>query len=235
MEIFGYVLLAQEDEQDDSEAEQRRSILEYVGGLEGGRIDHWVVERNVSFKKPLRERVAGKKLLEELQAGSAIIVAEAKRILGSASEAARLLRLLRKSNVALHCAELGVNISLKEKRRLMVSEGSAELVEKLLEALAVCESSTHGDAIKAAKRSRKKMGKYLGGPVPFGWQVNEKGVLVQDAEQQRIIDYIESMRADRWSYRDISRKLKEERGVRLSHEGVRRIISNNRKTRSEIN
>lgn len=174
-------------------------------------------------------------MLENLKPGDSIIVAEAKHILGSAAEGVRLLRILQKNKIALHCVDLGLNISLREKRRLVVSEGSAELVEKLLTALAVCESSKHGDAIKAAKRSRKKQGKYLGGPVPFGWQVNEQGVLVHNEEQQRIIDHIEAMRADRWSYRDISRKLREERGIRLSHEGVRRIVSSNRRARSEMN
>jgi len=235
MGTYAYIFVAQEDEQSGAEMEMRQKVQEYLGGLDNNNVEQWVVEKNVSAKKPFRDRPAAKKMLEILRSGSSIVVAESRHVIGSATEAIRLLRFLRKNMIALHCADLGVNISLKEKRRLVVSEGSAELVEKLLEALAACESSKHGDAIKAAKRTRKEQGKYLGGPVPFGWQVDGQGVLVRDEEQQRIIDHIEEMRADRWSYRDISRKLKEERGVQLSHEGVRRIISSNRKAGSEMN
>lgn len=235
MGSYGYVFVAQEDEQNDSESLQRQKVQEYVSGLDGGNIEHWVVEENVSFKKPFRERPAGSKLLAKLKPGDSIVAAESKYLLSSAVEGGRLLRYLKKNHIALYCVDLGVNISLKEKRKLVVSEGSAELVEKLLVALAACECSKHGEAIKAAKRSRKKQGKYLGGPVPFGWEVNSQGVLVRHEEQQRIIDHIEAMRADRWSYRDISKKLREERGIRLSHEGVRRIVSSNRRAKSEIN
>lgn len=234
MGTYGYIFVAQDDEQGGAEAEMRQKVLEYVGSLDNRKVEHWVVEKNVSYKKPFRDRPAGRKMLENMHPGSSLVVAESRHVLGSATEAVRLLRFLRKNQIALHCVDLGVNISLKEKRKLAVSEGAAELVEKLMEALAACESSKHGDAIKAAKKSRKEQGKYLGGPVPFGWQVSEQGVLVRDEEQQKIIDRIEAMRADRWSYRDISRKLKEEQGVRLSHEGVRRIISS-RKARSEMN
>lgn len=45
---------------------------------------------------------------------------------------------------------------------------------------------------------------------------------------QRIIEAMHALRGERWSYREISRKLLEEYGVRLSHEGVRRLCSGGR-------
>lgn len=41
----------------------------------------------------------------------------------------------------MYCVDLSENISVDEKRKLVVSEGSAGIVEKLLLALSVCESS----------------------------------------------------------------------------------------------
>jgi intein-encoded DNA endonuclease-like protein len=37
------------------------------------------------------------------------------------------------------------------------------------------------------------------------------------------------MREDRWSYRDISKKLKDEFDIQLSHAGVRRIMESDKK------
>jgi intein-encoded DNA endonuclease-like protein len=59
--------------------------------------------------------------------------------------------------------------------------------------------------------------------------VNKERVLVQNEAQQKIIQAIITMREDRWSYRDIARKLKDEYDVQLSHAGVRRILETDRK------
>jgi len=96
----------------------------------------------------------------------------------------------------------------------------------LLAALAVCDGSQHGETIRAAKRQMKRQGKYLGGPVPFGWKVDE-GFLVKDREQQKIITRIRTLRADRWSYRDIAIKLGKTFDIHLSHEGIRKILKAN--------
>ena len=45
---------------------------------------------------------------------------------------------------------------------------------------------------------------------------------------RRIIEAMHALRGERWSYREISRKLLEEYVVRLSHEGVRRLCSGGR-------
>jgi hypothetical protein len=155
-------------------------------------------------------------------------------ILSSAREGAVLQRTLRKNDIAVHCKDLGANITVDEKRKLVVSEGSAGLVGKLLSALAVCENCGHGEAIRTTKRNLKKTGRYIGGPVPFGWEVNEDKMLVENVAQQQIILAINAMREDRWSYRDISRKLKSEYDIQLSHAGVRRVLESNRKKKEAL-
>ena len=72
----------------------------------------------------------------------------------------------------------------------------------------------------------------MGGPVPFGWQVDGE-YLVQDLKQQQIIREIIKLRSDRWSYRDIVRKLQEGHNVQLSHEGIRRILVSNAQKKEE--
>lgn len=98
---------------------------------------------------------------------------------------------------------------------------------KICQALSLGESGEHSAAIRAGKARQKKEGKYLGGPVPFGWQVDEDGRLREDAEQQKLVEKMSRLKHDRWSYRDIARKLREEHGLKLSHEGIRRILLKN--------
>jgi superfamily II helicase len=58
----------------------------------------------------------------------------------------------------------------------------------------------------------------------LGQKVNGDGFLEEDPEQQAMIMAILTMRAERRSYREISRKLLEQYQIRLSYEGVRRVI-----------
>ncbi len=225
MTALGYIFIALGRDIQISVGEQQKAIQEY-GKLLGLKVEEYFIEQGCSLKSPFRERREAGKLLTGLQPGDSIITMQSQWVLASAKEGARLIRMLQKKSISLHCIDLKENISLGSERRLIVSEGAASLVLDLLTALAVCEGSKHGESIKATKRHQKKEGKYLGGPVPFGWRV-EGEYLVQDVKQQKIIRDIVKLRSDRWSYRDIVGKLKAKHNVRLSHEGIRRILANN--------
>lgn len=228
MSIFGYAFLSLEKEHLVTKEEQRTAIYNYAKKI-GSEIEELVVEEGTSLKQPFKERIEGSRLLQRCLAGDSIITVKAEWILSSAGEGATLLQALRQKNIALHCIDFDQNISVDEKRKLIVSEGCAGIIRKVLSALAVCERSSHGQAIRTTKRSLKNQGKYTGGPVPFGWEVNEERVLVQNDAQQKIIQAIITMREERWSYRDIARKLKDEFDVQLSHAGVRRILETDKK------
>ncbi len=232
MRVFGYIFLSRDKYNLVAESQQQAALLEYGRSLDRP-LEGITIEEGVALKRPFKDRPAGGKLLRGCGAGDTIVVMKAEWVLSSAGDGERLLRLLKTAQISLHCIDLGGNISFPEKRRLMVSEGPAAVVEKLLAALTASESSRHGQAIRTAKNHRKEQGKYLGGPVPFGWEVNREGYLVPNEGQQQIISSIVDMRKDRWSYREISQKLKEEHKVSLSHEGVRRICkSDTRKARA---
>lgn len=224
MKIFGYIFLAEDKHHLVPAAEQRSALEEYGKSL-GRPFAEIVIEEATPMKRPFKDRPAAGKVLKSCVSGDAILVMRTEWVISSAGEGERLLHSLAGKGVALHCMDLGGNISLPEKRRLMISEGPAAVVGKLLAALTVSETSRHGQAIRRAKKNRKEQGKYLGGPVPFGWEVSTQGRLVPYEPQQEVIRSIVDMRRNRWSYREISQKLKDEQKVRLSHEGVRRIIS----------
>lgn len=234
MAIYGYVFISQEEGSGVDTEHQKNAISRYAQKKLGDEVNEYFIEEGTSIKRALRERPVGSKMLSRTAPGDSIVVMQIEWILGSASEASRLMSRARREGVGIHCLDLGANVSLDEKRRLAVTEGNAVLIGKLLKAMAICESSRHGDAIRAAKKTRKDEGRYLGGPVPFGWQVSRKGFLEENGEQQKIIARIRKLRDQRWSYREISKTLRSEHEVKLSHEGVRRILISNDKKKGSV-
>jgi DNA invertase Pin-like site-specific DNA recombinase len=222
MTVVGYIFEMEYDPTIPDQDHQQADLQLYAEQL-GVEVDFYRVEKGLSIKRPFGERVEGARILSELMKGDIILAARAEWVLGSAKDGLGLLVLLEEKGIALYCQDLNENLSIREERKLVVSEGKAEFTKKLLAALTVCESSKHGEAIKAAKRQMVKEGRYIGGPVPFGWQVKD-GFLKKDREQQKVIGQIKKWRADRWSYRDIAEKLREQFGVKLSHEGIRKVL-----------
>jgi DNA invertase Pin-like site-specific DNA recombinase len=226
MAAQGYIYVSQENAEQVPLEEQKSSILEYCRE-QGFQVTEMFIEEGVSLRQPLDSRPEGRKMVACAQKGDTLVVTRSTFVLGSSREACRLLAELRQRGVSLICLDLDEDISCDRERRLIVSAGGAVVIQKLLAALSVCDGSRHGESIRAAKRNSKKAGKYLGGPVPFGRRVGEDGHLVQDPERQRIIQEMRQLRQDRWSYRNIAAKLMENHGLRLSHEGVRRILETN--------
>jgi len=227
MNVTGYIFVEQSDG-DEQQISRRQHELQEYAAQRGFSLHTFAVERGSSVKRPFRKRPQGRRILTESRPGDIVITGKAEWVLGSAREGLRLVTTLEEKNVSLYCLDLDEDISLPQERKLMVYEGGAALTRKLLMALAVCESSSHGESIEAAKKRMREDGKYIGGPVPFGWRVSD-GFLRKDREQQKIIRRIEKLRGDRWSYRDIAIKLKENYDVHLSHEGIRKILQNNNK------
>jgi DNA invertase Pin-like site-specific DNA recombinase len=228
---LGYLFLSIGKESQVALADQQKALRDYGESI-GCPVEELFIEQGTSLKSPFRERKEAGKLLAGAKPGDIILTMKSEWVLGSAKEGVRLIRMLRKNSISLYCLDLKEDISLPMERKLIVSEGGSSLILAVLSALAVCDSSKHGESIKAAKRYKKREGKYLGGPVPFGWQV-EGEFLVQDLRQQQIIREIIKLRSDRWSYRDIAGKLLEKHKVKLSHEGIRRVLANNTQKKEE--
>lgn len=228
MQVYGYVFLDESEENLMSLYEQQQSIQKF-GAENGLRITNFFVEEKTTLKRPLKERKEGNILLSTLNRNDVIIVMKAEWILGSAKEGLWLVETLNNLGVPLFCVDLNENISMPAPRKLQVTEGGATLIRQILSALAVCESSKHGDSIRAAKQKLKSEGKYAGGPVPFGYEVKNKR-LVTNKGQQKIIREILKLRDNRWSYRNIAMIVKEKHDVSLSHEGVRKIVLSKKTT-----
>lgn len=226
MTTIGYIFLDVNRDDLISLDRQRRAIEEYAQGLHL-TCDELLVEQSYSPVVPLMERNEGAQMLANIQAGDTIIAMQAKWVLGNPKTATSLLKMLKEKQISFYCVDLAGNISMPTQRKLLSSKGISTIVSQLCEALSYGESSKHGAAIRAGKARLKKEGKYSGGPVPFGWQVGDDGKLQQDPNQQTFIRKMVQLKNDRWSYRDISIKMQEEHGLKLSHEGIRRILLKN--------
>jgi len=203
---------------------QQELLGEYVQELEMV-CREFLIEENYSCRVPFKERKEAQLLLENIQVGDVIVTLHARWVLGSPGEALQLLALLKEKQISLYCVDLKGDIVNKTERKLQVNEGIAPIVLDLCKALSVgVDSKSHAEAIRAGKARRKKDGKYLGGPVPFGFFLGDDDRLQKDEQQQGIIQEMRSLKADRWSYRNIARKLEEKYSLKFSHEGVRRIL-----------
>ncbi len=226
MTTIGYIFL---DTNRDAliPLEQQRTILEEYALKLKISCNELLIEQSYTPTISIMERSEGARMLENVQHGDNILVVQSKWVLGTPKSAMSLLKFLNERGVSLHCVDLKGDIAQSTQAKLVSSRGIATLVYQLCEALSLGGSGNHGAAIRAGKARKKKEGKYLGGPVPFGWQVGDDDKLQLDHKQQALISEMRQLKSDRWSYRDIAIKMQQEQELQLSHEGIRRILLKN--------
>lgn len=172
----------------------------------------------------------GGKIMAGVQRGDRVICLKSEWILAAPRAAAGLLARLREEGVSLYCVDLQEDLACDRERKLVVSTGAARLVQKLLDSLCACEKQSEDrpeapPRVLLPEKEEEPPGKrFAGGPVPFGWRVDDAGWLEVDEDQQTIIRAMERMRAERVSYRAMTRRVLKEYGLKLSSEGIRKIL-----------
>ena len=127
-----------------------------------------------------------------------------------------LSRLARSTKDALHIAErldkAGAGLaSLSED--LNTESAAGRMIFRLLASLGEFERELIGERVKAAL-SHKRAGGYLaGGSTPYGFDVDRKGRLVENQEEQEVISFICSLRDDGLTLRAIASEL-DRQGVK---------------------
>ena len=216
MAVYGYVRVSTDRQADDGESlGTQQRIIEGYAMMNGLTLDSIFVERGVSGSKPLGERVEGARLLAALNAGDVVITAKLDRMFRSALNALAILGQLKERDVALHIIDLGGDVT---------GNGISKLVFTILSAVAEAERDRIRERIRDVKADQRKRQRYLGGIVPFGWQIGENGTLIEVPEQQRAIQRILELRRKGLSLRAISASIAAD-GVQLSHEGVKNVLA----------
>jgi DNA invertase Pin-like site-specific DNA recombinase len=216
MAVYGYTRVStdrQADEGDSLGVQQR--VIEGYAMMRDLTLDQIFVERGVSGAKPLGDRPEGAKLLTSLKEGDVVITPKLDRMFRSALDALDVLGQIQKRGVSLHMIDLGGDVT---------GNGISKLVFTILSAVAEAERDRIRERIRDVKADQRRRQRYLGGIVPFGWRVGSDGELVEVPEQQAAIKRAQKLRAKGLSLRAISAALAKS-GVRLSHEGVKRIVA----------
>ncbi len=233
MAIFGYIFLDPNRKNRIPLARQQYAIEQYAEHRKV-KIRDFFIEENIPAHRPFDQRKQGSLLLRDCDSRDWIVASHTEVLFARAKEGLRLLDTLRARGISLHLADLGGDIVFPTKRKLIISTGICDVVNTLLASLARHERAGNSTAILRAKRLGKKQGRYLGGPIGFGWQIDGEGFIIENPEEQRIIKEIMKLRQDRWSYREISKILGDRHGIRLSHEGIRKLLMNYEKKRETV-
>jgi DNA invertase Pin-like site-specific DNA recombinase len=216
MAVYGYVRVSTDRQADDGESlSTQQRVIDGYAMMNGLTLDSIFVERVVSGSKPLGDRPEGKRLLSILQPGDVVITAKLDRMFRSALNALDVLAQLKGREVSLHMIDLGGDVT---------GNGISKLVFTILSAVAEAERDRIRERIREVKADQRKRRRYLGGIVPFGWQIGDGGALVEVADQQRAIQRILELRRNGVSLRSISTTLVKE-GIKLSHEGVKNVLA----------
>ena len=157
-----------------------------------------LIEEGVSGSVPVEERPIGGVLFAKLERGDIVIAAKLDRLFRSALDALKVVESLKGRGVKLHLLDLGGDIA---------GNGISKLFLTIAAAFAEAERDRIRERIGQAKADQKSRGRFLGGDVPFGFEVGADGALVPVEEQQAAIREIAAL---------------------ISHEGVARILKGRR-------
>ena len=157
-----------------------------------------LIEEGVSGSVPVEERPIGGVLFAKLERGDIVIAAKLDRLFRSALDALKVAESLKGRGVKLHLLDLGGDIA---------GNGISKLFLTIAAAFAEAERDRIRERIGQAKADQKSRGRFLGGDVPFGFEVGADGALVPVEEQQAAIREIAAL---------------------ISHEGVARMLKGRR-------
>lgn len=216
MAVYGYcrVSLLRMAEEGESLGVQQRAVEGYAM-MHGLALEHVFVERGVSGSKPLSERPEGAKLLAALKPGDVIITPKLDRCFRSALDALDVLAKLKSKGVSLHMIDLGGDVT---------GNGISKLVFTILSAVAEAERDRIRERVRDVKQDQRSRNRYLGGTVPFGWQLGAGGELVQVPEQQEAIRTMVEMQQQGKSLRAIAAAM-QGAGFSLSHMAVKTALA----------
>lgn len=215
MAVYSYTRVSTQTQADEGEslgAQQRR--VEGYAQMIDLVVDHHFVERGVSGSVPLASRPEGAELLALVKSGDTIITPKLDRMFRSSLDALDVLGKLKARGVSLHMIDLGGDVT---------GNGISKLVFTILSAVAEAERDRIRERIADVKKDQKQRGRYLGGKVPFGYDVGPQGELLEIAEQQEAIREMIQLKAQGKPLRTIADVMRD-KGHNISHVAVKDII-----------
>lgn len=216
MRVFGYVRVSTDRQATEGESldVQMRQIEGYVQ-MQGWQIAETFREEGVSGSVPLGDRQEGERMLSLLTRGDVVVVAKLDRLFRSALDALRVVGEMRERGVSLHMIDLGGDVSGNGLSRMFLTVAAA---------FAEAERDRIRERVAQTKRDQAARGRYLGGVVPFGFEVGADGALVELGWNKPARRMMVRMHRGDMSLRVIADAVRERFEVRCSHMTVKNVL-----------
>ena len=187
----------------------------------------WYTDRGYGSDRYLENRLKGGfKLLSELQTGDWIITSHFDRMFGNTPVYSWgfIFETLKKNYQGkLVICDMGGEVTGSDER--------SNIFYNILTTFKNASSIRRKEVSQKSKTEQKKKNQYLGGEVPFGKE-NLDGKLIDHPVQKESIKFMRKLRRSKrfgkqYSYRKISEEVEKEFGIKISYEGIRRILNPN--------
>ena len=194
---------------------------------EGIRLS-WYTDRGEGSNRYLENRPkGGEKLLNELQTLDWIITSHFDRMFGNTPVYSWgfIFETIKKNYQGkLIICDMGGEVTGSDER--------SNIFYNILTTFKNVSSTRRKEVSQKSKTDQKKKNNYLGGKIPFGKQVNLDGKLIDEPVQKECIKFMKKLRKSnhfgkQYSFRKISEEVEKEFGIKISHEGIRRILNPN--------
>lgn len=191
--MHGYIRCSTEEQTRGATIEEQRRVI--IGMAMAKGVNQYdlalYVDAGVSGSTVLRMRPEGFKLWEAAQPGDVVVVAKLDRMFRDAWDA---------QNVYRHWREKGVDLILFDMGLEPVTRGGVgKVFFALLAEFAELERGRIRERILEGKRNKAEKGGHVGGPPPYGWQVQGHGreaTLVAHENEREILAEVRRMGDD---------------------------------------
>jgi hypothetical protein len=189
---------------------------------------NWYTDRGEGSNRYFENRLKGGfRLLDALETGDLVIASHFDRMFGNTPVYSwNFIFETIKNNYQgkLILCDMGGEVTGSDER--------SEIFHNILTTFKNVASIRRKEVSQRSKTEQKKKNRYLGGEVQFGKEYDSDGNLIDVPIEKEAIKMMKKLRRTKrfgkiYSYRKISEEIKKELGIKISHEGIRRILNPN--------
>ena len=219
MSVYGYCRVSTDRQADEGESlgVQERQINGWCL-MNGETVAQMFVERGVSGSVPIGKRPEGSKLMGLAHKGDTIVTPRLDRLFRSALDALQTVE---------HAQKKGIRIVVIDGLGDITGNGMARAFLTISAAFAELERDTVRERVTTVKADQRSRGRYLGGKVPFGYEVvgaKPNRTLVEKPDEQEIITLARALAGGGQSLRAIRAEIIRQYDRPISLEAISRLV-----------
>lgn len=182
--LLGYVRVSSAEQRKGTSLSEQERIIKAIALAQGlGEFDVAIYrDDGVSGSVPLRERPAGRRMLDSAQSGDTIVAKTLDRAFRDAKDALEIFEHCRRSGINLIVYDLG--------HESVIKDGVSKMLFTILGAVAEMERGRIHERVQSGKRAKKLKGGHVGGLPPYGFRIvgsgREAKLEIDEVEQQTV-------------------------------------------------